>query len=643
MDRRFAVSSLDVSNVVGTSSSSNKLNFSNPLNLQSNLKKKSSTYLDEIDENGQNDSSSPEESSSDNKMNLPSIQINDSNDNFHDVEEDYYDSSETMFKPKQTLSIQPRTPRSITKNGRQDDPFLRDLTACLQAKQQQKKLLTNNNQTKDSYTNKNYENYDAFEYRDRSISPSDYNNNNNGYQSKSNYLEKPTYTPINRSLSPNNNQNNSYNVVIKTPVNNRKLNLSITCETKNQPQQQQQQYTENIYENPRFFDTSLDDRFKTNYSFSRNNNNNNLNAPNNQQNLSNSSSNDSNNINKLQLSPSVTSSLSTVSFMNASNLLRQDKKSDLSLSQTSSTISSGTFNSSNESKFKNPTILSKQLFTTQPLVSTENNLNSFITSSTSNSNFNDLNINNNDINMRQIEESSVKPKLSQLRSFNFNKPTIIQTPALSSNSYTTTTNSTQPIATISTSATNTILPNNKVYATTSTNTEEIIAEPRFKDSETQTQCNLDEDYFNIEEKRIIEKQTSKFVETSTSTEDDFESKIIEPTKYKMVKTTNIDSNKQLAIVDHKQSPNKQKIFTQKMIENYIRYMLSRNEFKKNDLEKLKSKFYKLVIDLPQFNQIDRYNLSLYNYNGLLKSLIKYDSNHRMILPIGFKSRIRQVS
>ena len=652
MDRRFAVSSLDVSSVLPTSSS-HKLNFTNPLNLQSNLKKKSSTYLDEIDENGQNDSSSPEESSSDNKMNLPSIQINDSNDNFHDVEEDYFDSNEAMFRPKQTLPTlagQPRTPRSMMKNGRQDDPFLRDLTACLQAKQ--KKLLqTNNSNNQDSYSNQNYENYDSYEYRDRSISPSNYNytnNSNNGYQSKSNYLEKPSYSPLNRSLSPSNNHNSSYNVVIKTPVNNRKLNLSITCDTSNQQQQQQEQYTENIYENPRFFDTSLEDRLRTNYSFNRNNNNNNNAKITNQQTLSTSKPNDTNNLNKLDVSPSISSSLSTVSFVNASNLLKQDKISEMSLSQTSSTlsnsISSNTISINNESKFKSPTILSKQLFSTQPVASASSNSNSMSTSTTNNLNFNGLNNNNNvsvENCIKTVEEPVLKTKLSQLRSFNFSKPTIVPTSSVSTSSTATTH---QPTLDISSSTSASDLPNNKVYATISTNTEETATGPRFKDSETQTQCDLDDEYLSIENKKEIStRKASKLVETSTSTEDEFVPKIIEPTKYKNDEI-NLNSNKQLALVTHKKIPSKtNKIFTQKMIENYIRYMLSRNEFNKDDLEKLKSKFYKMMIDLPQFNQIDRRNLSLYNYNGLLKSLIKYDSNYGMILPIGFKSRINRVS
>ena len=194
MDRRHAVSSLDISNmVVGTSKS---------FNIPSNLKKKSSTYLNDIEENGssgKNDSSdNTYDDKNDDTLNLPSIQINDSIENFQDVD-DYYGSNETVFKPK---TFTPRTPVSMGKNSlRQDDPFLRDLTACLQAKQQQKKLLnetTNVNSCTASSSN-NYENYNAFETE----SSESYNSNklNDNYKNdennKSNNLNYLNYQNLN--------------------------------------------------------------------------------------------------------------------------------------------------------------------------------------------------------------------------------------------------------------------------------------------------------------------------------------------------------------------------------------------------------------------------------------------------------------
>ncbi len=251
----------------------------------------------------------------------------------------------------------------------------------------------------------------------------------------------------------------------------------------------------------------------------------------------------------------------------------------------------------NESKFKSPSILTKQLLTptTQPIRSSNSivsqpaipTINCTNTSETSTS--------------ADKEEPVVKTtKLSQLRSFNFNTASAPAKPAINFNTVGTNSSS---------------VNSNKVYATSGTNTELETAElqPRTKNEETQTQFDSDFEAPEIALRKqvIIVPKQLKSVEVATSTDD------LKPGE----KQNHIINDNRLVLLARTRNYDRNQHLAQKNAENYLRYLLLINGYKRDDLNKLREMFGQVFADLPFFNPIDRNTLSLHNH-GLIKSLIK---------------------
>ena len=133
IDRRNAVSSLDVSKSVCSKKSSSSLMSTSVVRISSDT---NNNLFKSTDDNDTLIHQSFDESI-DSSSSIPSVELSINAD----------DSIRTDL----IQSTLPKTPVIIKKNQltKQDDPFLRDLTACIQLKQQQKKNNeTNNNSEK---------------------------------------------------------------------------------------------------------------------------------------------------------------------------------------------------------------------------------------------------------------------------------------------------------------------------------------------------------------------------------------------------------------------------------------------------------------------------------------------------------------
>jgi hypothetical protein len=252
MDRRNAVSSLDVSinspnlndasfkhhlnednfdynrtlDIKATTSfkdnksSSSKLRNTDRKIETSNTKKAMDiknieTYEDDDDDIDYDDAD--EDLSDQSEINLPSIQINETLNEAESDCKNHSNRQKGLCEDQHRIEFKPiimsKTSLALKRSqcNKQDDPFLRDLTACLQMKQQQKKL-TESLTTQDSANTSN----EKAVCNNLSI---------NTVLQSSQIAEK---SPV-LSNRPQLNTN-SYNMVIKTPVSSRKCILNISCE-----------------------------------------------------------------------------------------------------------------------------------------------------------------------------------------------------------------------------------------------------------------------------------------------------------------------------------------------------------------------------------------------------------------------------
>ncbi len=549
-------------------------------------------------------------------------------DTDQDVEESYYEhgnnleidkDNELLNKTNLNLvsTVAAKTPLM---NRKQDDPFLKDLTACLQAKQRRL------NETNNSH---NYENSEAIHklvqpstnvFQLTRLAPTGANLNSdflnaieNGANGKKleiapqNNFSKPSTTVSNvapqissSSLAPN-----TYNLVIKTPVSSRKCFLNISCEStavptptvvsEPTPYKSIQTYKYEDRESSNSFfseeppkDTSynLDSKFKLNRSFALSRNSTNLNQA---------------NVDAEQAKPVFLNSFESQKVIGLTN---NDSGSNAAQQQAPL----------GPTKFKVPTFsLSSNL--TSLNASTPSVLTSLNLSSVQNKQP-----------VQQIDESLVKAKPVQLMSFNFNLQSNTDT---SSGPKILNIDNSEPLSQAKTSNnTNSVKPT-KLFSSISTNTDNSNQiEVNYKNNKIdKIDSSTSTDDFIVQNKPL--KNTS-----SEENDCKLNNAACQQVKHKFLteisNQTDFDSTKNEAVQVYKKKKSKEE-----KLEQLLRVYLT-DELKLSDLFTLKRKLVDLVLMLDSASKasIQRNRLTWHN-SDLYRSL-----NHRLLNDSRFTINIK---
>lgn len=691
MDKRHAVSSLDVSlssnltnnlntknnsklssnsntNLKNANYENNNCSTNSSINNFSTISYKNDECLDENDENlfvsklsklqFKKKHDIEEADNSDSSKNDANLQLNESFENFEDMDEEYAKIQQKMaFKP----TIMTKTTLG-SKLKQQEDPFLRDLTACIQAKQQQKKLNEANGIAK-------HEKQSEFGLSKLSSSPHSYrysDNDNNPLSSYSSSINKG-YTRFNLNLD---NQINSQNesaicTTITAPstttttitipslttnetsikFNKPSFNLAETQSSLFKPEVVQKRNLEppppavtrspspnqaeksggllapstynvkiktpvlsrhcilNITCDKGFTEAKNQASAKSEHNFDQtgeiaaNANNRNIKPAQNGATFHAEARN-------------TFTTLASSSFINASCILKLDENNKVSATNIPAVAVT---KPENEHKFKPPSLLLSNL-PSKPQAQKPNEQNGELK-----------------------EEPVVKTKLNHLMSFNFTSPTqpIVTTAPLVLNKPRITTSTSTYNGGFTESCTNT--KPSKVYASASTNTEHIIT------NSVSTNTNTDE-IIQAGAKLISCKAYSPTTMTSSTKinkkneetqtclplESTAAEKVESKTHTSISTSTceDFDERKQQLVVSKATEKRKQNVKVEFDLNKFLKMVLY-NEYNKNDLMFLKERLVAILCESPPAT-IHK-GLSLYN-NGLIKSL-----NHSMLNDFKFRT------
>jgi hypothetical protein len=449
----------------------------------------------------------------------------------------------------------------------QNDPFLRDLTACLQMKQQQRRLTEAIHSSDNSYSSSNSEKSNgsfssSFNQIESNLNLEVNNNVNNKQRfnlnlslnqnvsnasSTNEKFAKPSFisnsqissnkeAPIKsylefpsikiRSISPSSSSmiqppptantpktNGTYSVKIKTPIMDRKCILNISCQT---------------------------------------------------------------NSNEPQLAEASTSSISTLAsatFLNAASILKLDegRKDHLKIEDLPQ-----------QQKFKSPPIMVTPIVT-KPIVLISQKLQTIDSSKT-----------------LEKDDTVFKTKLNQLKSFNFNSNTGTNAETMAPNKiYSTTSTQTNVLTnSVSTNTDNCFNPKGLSKSNKTPQNEPIQFDVKLDDqkSEQQTQT------VDIDEEETAKETTVSLYKS--------EKKLSNATTITSIHESKLDENslKKLCIDPHE----------------LIRQILSHSQFNANDLVIIKKNFLQILIESSSLSKIQR-NLNVRNH-GFLRSLSMLNDN-----------------